>query len=273
MRADLHVHSTASDGTCRPEELVALALEAGLTHLAITDHDSVEAIQRAQVAAAATGLHLIAGVELSAVTADGRDVHMLGYWVDPADPALRRHLLDLRAARMRRAEKMVASLSHAGFPIDIETVLPYSDGGALGRSHIARALVDSGHATSVRDAFERLIGRGRPFYAAKETMTPDEAIETILRCGGVAVVAHPGVNGLDDEVRRLADVGLAGIEAYHADHSAEQRDRFSALADETGLLVTGGSDFHGPEAPNAPLGSVEIPVDRLSAFLGSRSGV
>lgn len=267
MKADLHVHSTASDGTCTPEQLVALAQDAGLTHLSVTDHDSVEGLSPARAAAERLGITLIPGVELSASSPDGRDVHVLGYWIDAEDQTLLGHLASLREARLRRAEQMVASLSSAGFAIDMDQVLAYSAGGAVGRSHIARALYSSGYAASIPEAFERHIGRGRPHYVCKPPQSTDAAIAIIKSAGGLAVVAHPAVNGLHEEVRRLAGRGLSGVEAFHADHTPEQCAAYAALARECGLLTTGGSDFHGPDAPNAPLGSVELPGAALEEFV------
>lgn len=267
MKADLHVHSTASDGACSPHELVDLALRAGLTHLALTDHDSVEGIASARDRARGTGLRIIPGVELSCVTQDGRDLHVLGYWIDHEDDRLLERLAGLRAGRMRRAEAMVEALSRGGFVVDLPMVLSQSNGGAVGRSHIARALVLSGQAASVRDAFHDLIGMGRPYYVPKDALAPEDAVSLIGAAGGVAVVAHPAINRLEDVVLTLAPAGLRGVEAYHADHTAEQAREYACLADELGILATGGSDFHGHAAPNPPLGSVPLPPKRLSAFL------
>jgi len=203
MRADLHVHSTASDGTCTPHALVELAIAKGVSVLAIADHDSVEGIAEALDAAADTSVKLVPAVELSAVAPDGADVHILGYFIDPADARLGARLADLRIARERRATAIVSALTQAG------------------------------------DA------------------------------GGLAVLAHPGSSGVDDLIHALVAAGLRGIEAYHSDHSAEQRSRYAAMAADMGLLVTGGSDFHGPAAPNPELGSVEIPDDDIAAFMAA----
>jgi predicted metal-dependent phosphoesterase TrpH len=269
VKADLHVHSTASDGTLRPADLVALALQRGLSVLAIADHDSVEGLPEAMGAAAGTSLALIPAVELSSVTPEGGDVHMLGYFIRADDAHLLRHLADLRSARLRRAETMVGALNAAGYRVTLDDVLELSEGGAVGRSHVARALVAAGHAESVADAFKRLIGRERPFYVSKDVRSPQDAIRCIREAGGLAVVAHPGVSRLERLIPELADAGLAGIEAYHADHSAEERVHFATIAAEMRLLATGGSDFHGYAAPNPPLGSVDIPAEAISAFLAA----
>jgi hypothetical protein len=267
MRADLHVHSTASDGTLSPSQLVRLAIDSDVSVLAIADHDSVEGIAEATLAAAETTLTLIPAVELSTVARDGRDIHLLGYFVDPDDPSLLNSLRDLREARLSRAESMVAGLSAAGIPIALDTVLEMSAGGAVGRSHVARALVSAGHADSIAEAFTRFIGRGRPFYVAKDVRSPEQAIDCIRDSGGIAVIAHPGVSKVDDLLRELVEAGLQGIEAYHADHSAQQRGHYAAMALGLGLLTTGGSDFHGPGAPNARLGGVDIPEEAVTSLL------
>lgn len=267
MRGDLHVHSTASDGTCRPAELVALAVGQGLDCLSITDHDSVEGVAEAREAARGTSLTLIPGVELSSVSTEGVDVHVLGYFIDVNNEPLLEHLAMLRYARVRRAHAIVASLRDAGMDVPMDQVLELSGGGALGRSHIARVLVEAGHVESVTDAFKRLIGHGMPHYVPKESQTPREAINVISRAGGLAVIAHPGIRRLDELIEELAAHGLRGVEAYHADHTPEQSARYDALAKRLGLLRTGGSDFHGRNGPNPPLGSVFVPSDALEELL------
>lgn len=271
MRADLHAHSTASDGTLAPAELVALAARYGLTHLALTDHDTADGIPEAVEAAASMGIALIPGIELSATAADGRDVHVLGFFIDHKDPALRAYLSELWAARLKRAERMVSALAQAGVPIGIDGVQELAAGGVIGRSHIARALVAAGHAASVRDAFERLIGRGRPFYVPKTAHPPEDAVGIVRRAGGIAVIAHPGISRIDDLIPPLIEAGVQGIEAYHADHTPEQREHYAHLAALSGLLVTGGTDYHGPDAPNPPLGTIELPEGAVEALLAARA--
>lgn len=268
MKADLHVHSTASDGTATPRELVSLALERGLDVLAIADHDSVSGLAEAFDAAEGTGLTLIPAVELSAVS-HGIDVHILAYFVDPTDDRLRAELSELRAARLRRARAMVSALSDAGHAVSIDDVLALSDGGAVGRSHVARALVGSGAAESVSDAFQRFIGRGMPFYVHKDSKSPETVISAVRAFGAIPVLAHPGVTEADSLVPALVEAGLLGIEAYHADHTAEQRIAYARLAAELGLLVTGGTDYHGTAAANPELGTVDIPEAAVSALLAA----
>lgn len=273
MRADLHAHTTASDGTCTPIEIVRRALDLGLDVLAITDHDSVAGLAPAMDAAAGTHLRVIPGVELSAVDRD-RDVHVLGYFVDPTDAVLLSHLADLREARMRRAASIVEALGRSGYDVTLDDVLALSDGGAVGRSHVARALVDRGHATSIADAFRRLLGREAPFYVPKDVRRPTDVLRVIREAGGIPVLAHPAVSRIEDLIRPLASAGLAGIEAYHADHAPWQRAELARLGRRLGLLVTGGTDYHGVHAPNPELGTVPIPDADVEALLvaGARSG-
>jgi 3',5'-nucleoside bisphosphate phosphatase len=268
MRADLHVHSTASDGTLSPSELVKLAVRNGVDVLAIADHDSVEGLPEAFAAAKGTSLTIVPAVELSSVS-HGIDVHILAFFVDPDDPTLATQLAQLRSARRLRAEAMVQALAEAGYEVTIDQVMTLSDGGAVGRSHVARALVGSGAAESVADAFERLIGRGMPFYVPKSSRSAQDVVSVIRSLGALPVLAHPGVTGIDSDIPELVAAGLLGIEAYHADHSADQRQRYAELAAQLGLLVTGGSDFHGPHSPNPDLGSVVVPESAVTALLAA----
>jgi predicted metal-dependent phosphoesterase TrpH len=265
MRVDLHTHTTASDGALAPEELVRHAVRSGLEAIAITDHDSVEGIQSAWQTARELPLDIVPGVELSAVH-EGADVHILGFFIDHRDPTLLRSLAELRECRHERAERMVIALRDAGYDVTLDDVLALAEGGSVGRSHVARALVGGGHAESVADAFERLIGRGRPFYVPKPVAEPPAVVDTIISAGGVPVLAHPGITQVDHLIPTLVDAGLAGLEAYHGDHTPEMRERYARMADDLGLVATGGSDYHGPDAPGVPLGAAEVPEDTLSAL-------
>ena len=258
MTVDLHAHTNASDGSLSPEELVHRAIAKGLTALAITDHDSVEAVPTSLHAAEGSSLLIIPGVELSAVY-QNLDVHVLGYFVDYTDLRFLARLEELRAARHERAANMVEALHEAGFDVTIEEVLRLAEEGAVGRSHVARALVDKGHVTSVAEAFDLYIGRGKPYYVPKPSTTPARAVHTILEASGVPVLAHPAITGVESLIPQLAKVGLAGVEAYHADHTQEQAESLVRIAREHGLIVTGGSDHHGPTSPGGDLGSVDVP--------------
>lgn len=271
MKADLHIHSTASDGTLSPTELLQRAHAREVKVLGLADHDTVDGLSEAHMAADRLGIELLNAVELSAA-ADGRDVHVLAYHVDPEDPELLELLEALKASRRARAEKIVAALNDAGFEVPFDDVLRIADGGSLGRSHIARALVSAGHAENVRGAFEALIGRGKPFYVPKPSETPARVVERVRQLGAVPVLAHPGVTQVDDLIPEMVEAGMLGIEAYHADHTPEQRERYAAMALDLGLLRTGGSDFHGPDAPNPDIGSVGLPESCVEELLAYASG-
>ncbi len=263
---DLHVHSTASDGIIDSATLVQMAAALGLSAIAITDHDSVEGVPSALSAADDTDIVVIPGVELSSVH-ESRDVHILGYFIDTSSVHFRQHLDDLRTARVHRAETIVGLLHDAGYRVFLEDVLALADGGAVGRSHVARVLVTAGHAQSVGEAFETLLGRGRPFYVPKDVRSPSEVIGIIHDAGGLAVLAHPGITRVDDILPQLIDDGLDGLEVYHGEHDTPTRERYSQIADSRGLLATGGSDFHHPHAPGPGLGGAEVPKEVLTNLL------
>jgi len=265
MTVDLHVHTTASDGLVSPRDVVAAALDLGLRVISVTDHDSVEGVAEALEAARGTSLEVIPGVELSVLGEDGSDTHLLGYFIDHHDADLLGALERLREARLDRANAMVAALSEAGHAIDIEGVLEHAGNGAVGRVHVARALVNAGAVDTVEEAFARFIGRGGPFYVAKASLSAFEALALIHRAGGVVVLAHPGVSG-EGPLVPLVDAGLDGIEVYHAEHTAPQRAHFAAVARRFGLVATGGSDFHGPGMRSAALGSGACPDDAVEAL-------
>jgi predicted metal-dependent phosphoesterase TrpH len=266
---DLHIHSTASDGTLAPAEIVARAAALGLPAIAVTDHDTVAGVGPALGAGRDLGIPIIPGVELSADVA-GRSVHLLGYGIDHTSAPLLARLERLRHQRVERAERIVASLREGGLDVALRDVLGAADGGAVGRAHIAHALVNAGYAESLDDAFDRLIGTDRPHYVAKPVGDAAEVIGWIGAAGGIAVLAHPALSAADDLVPTLVAAGLAGIEAYHGRHDAPTRERYRILAAEHGLIVTGGSDFHGDEAGGTAIGSADVPegvLDDLDAAI------
>ncbi len=265
MPADLHIHSTASDGTLTPAQLVTLARERALGTIALTDHDSVEGVAPALQAAHA--VTVIPAVELSAES-DGRSLHILGYFIDHEDPGLLEHLRTLRQTRLLRARELVRILGDAGFEISLDDVLSHGPGGSVGRAHVARALVDAGHVPTVSAAFDRLIGRGKPYYVPKPVATPEDVIATITGAGGIAVLAHPAVSAAEDLIEALVPAGLSGIEVFHAQHTEADRMRLLCLAEALNLAVTGGSDFHGPGEGRAQLGDGGMTDELLEAFIG-----
>lgn len=255
---DLHLHSSASDGAHAPGELVRLSAAAGLPAIAITDHDTVFGTAEALAEAASLPILVISGVELSAGYGD-RGMHILGYHVDHTDTALNTRLEALRTIRVERAERIVYALAHDGFRIEVADVLAAADGGAIGRAHIARLLVDTGQAASVSEAFRTLLGKTAPYYVPKPVHTPEDMLAWIAEAGGVPVLAHPGLSGVDDLIPALAQSGLAGLEAYHPSHSPGRREHYACLAASLGLIATGGSDFHGLDRDGDALGSVDVP--------------
>jgi predicted metal-dependent phosphoesterase TrpH len=258
MPVDLHVHTTASDGALAPSEVIRVALETGLSALAITDHDSTDGIDEALIAAAGSALTVIPGVELSVDEEGANSVHILGLWIDHHEPRLVAALVTLREAREDRAREMVEALAASGHDIDLASVRAIAGHGSIGRVHIAQALVAAGSAPSIAEAFQQLIGRDAPFYFHKRTLGAAEAIAAIHAAGGVAVLAHPGVSGAD-AFPALLSAGLDGVEAFHAEHDEADFEHFALLAEEHQLVVTGGSDFHGPDVHCAPIGGGACP--------------
>ncbi|MEU3192099.1 PHP domain-containing protein [Streptomyces sp. NPDC006992] len=253
MRIDLHAHSTASDGTDTPAELVRNAAAAGLDVVALTDHDTVAGYDEA-AAALPAGLTLVTGAEFSC-RLDSVGIHMLGYLFDPAEPALARERELVRDDRVPRARTMVAKLRELGVPVTWEQVSRIAGDGSVGRPHIAAAMVEQGVVETVSDAFtaEWLANDGRA-YASKHELDPFDALRLIKGAGGVAVLAHPlaGKRGHcvpESALADLAEAGLDGLEADHADHDPDTRKRVHALAADLGLLATGSSDYHGTRKP------------------------
>jgi predicted metal-dependent phosphoesterase TrpH len=265
MRVELHAHTTASDGQYTPAALVALARELHLDVLAITDHDSTAGIEPAR-AAARGALTILNGIELSAEDESG-DVHMLGYAFVADDEALQAALAQFRARRETRAQEMVARLNALGAPVTYDRVQALAAGGAVGRPHVARALIEAGHVESVRDAFDRYLGAGGPAYVARKRLSPEEAVALIHGAGGAAVLAHPGLladwRGM---IERLIPAGLDGVEVAHPKNEEAVRLDLRGLAARYGLIMTGGSDFHGPAVTHAMLGSVAPPPGAVTAL-------
>ena len=270
MSVDLHIHSAASDGLHASAELVTMAAGLGLSAIAITDHDCVDGVDEALAASAGLGLRVLPALELSSHIGQ-RDVHFLGYHIDHHNVALAAHLEELRDARLERAGEMIDLLRHEGMDVSLDELLDVAGKGAVGRAHMATLLTKKGYASSVADAFERFLQRGACCYLEKEVMAPERVIELIRQTGGVPVLAHPGVSRVDEHIERLAAVGIEGIEAFHADHSLEQMQRYRALADRLGLVVTGGSDFHGESVRGLRVGAVEVP-DWVVDALDERAG-
>ncbi len=261
MRIDLHTHTTASDGLLTPEQLIEVARSRGVGVLAVADHDSTEGVDPAMAAGAAVGIEVLPAVELN-TDVPGTEVHILGYLLDYHVAWFQQVLRRLRDGRLHRAARMVEKLATLGAPIAMERVLAFAGGGAVGRPHVARALVEAGWVSETAEAFTRYIGRNGPAYVERLKVAPGEAVQIIRRAGGVPVLAHPGWLGDDAMVDSLIGEGLEGIEVYYPDHTPEMVDRFLAVARRHGLLVTGGTDFHGADlATGVPLGSQDVPPE------------
>lgn len=277
---DLHTHTTASDGALAPAALVALAAERGLRYLAVTDHDTVAGIEAALAAGERLGVAVIPGVELG-TDLPHAEVHVLGYFVDPRDPAFNEQLALMRDSRVGRARAMVKKLAALGIPIRFERVREIAGEGAVGRPHVARALVEAGYVASVAEAFDRYLGRNGPAYAERYKLTPVEAVRTIRRAGGLPGLAHPALPGPDGQLVEGFDVdalldelvpaGLAAIECYYAGYPPELTERLLGYARRYGLVPTGGSDFHGGGVhEGAELGGVAVPLTSVEHLLALR---
>jgi len=258
---DLHAHSTASDGSYSPAEVVRLAKDAGLRAMALTDHDTTDGLAEAVAAGRELGVEVIPGVEISARYTDD-SMHILGYFLDYHSGRLEERLAVLKQARKERNPKIVAKLNALGISITMEQVERLSGGGQVGRPHIARALLESGYVTSIQQAFDFYLKNGGKAYVEKFRFPPAEALEMIREDGGIPVLAHPFTLGLGsagalkEVLLELQTLGLAGIEVFYAEHTPEQEALYLKLARELGLLVTGGSDFHGDNKPEVTLGKI-----------------
>lgn len=281
---DLHLHSIGSDGSDTPEALVTAGVRAGLRALAITDHDTVAGVPSFLETCLRERVLGLSGIELSVDTPSG-SMHLLGYGIDPSAPSLALALRQVQEGRRSRNGKILERLHHLGISVSWEEVAGQSGGGEVGRPHFARALMARGLADSVQDAFDRFLGRGRPAYVERFRLDPDAAIGLIRGAGGLPVVAHPFSWESDYEVlsRRIEALlarGLGGIEAYHPDHDLERQVACLRLAKKLGLVVTGGSDYHGTCKPHVTIGRVRghciVPDDLLApllAALPARAGV
>ncbi len=279
---DLHTHTDGSDGTTSIEANVADALALGLDGLGVTDHDTVAPFERALVAADGTGLEIVLGTEFSAETG-GRSVHVLGYWIDPAHAPLVAEMARLRDERTDRARRIVERFQGLGIEVTFERVAEIAGAAPIGRPHIAAAVVETGAISSTQEVFDRYLADRGPAHVPKHAVDPVTAVELLVAAGGVAVLAHPGLYGGRDassgdgagevgldanEIEAMVEVGLAGIEADHPDHSDEQRARYGDLARGLGVEITAGSDYHGEAKTNqlgSPTTSGDV-VERLRAW-------
>lgn len=262
LLCDFHTHSTVSDGTLTPAELVLQAHQSGVDVLALTDHDDVAGIPEALARAQELGMELLPGVELSVSEAGGKlQMHVLGLGIDPSAPLLIERIAEFRRARLERGARIVERLNQLGMPIRFERVREIAKHGSLGRPHIARALVEAGVCSSEDDAFARFLRWGRRAYVPHAGLDARGAISLIHAVGGIACLAHPprslgvdAMGGLEAFVGRLARLELDALEVYHPSHKPQEHKRLRRLARKHALTVTGGSDFHGDERPEVALG-------------------
>jgi predicted metal-dependent phosphoesterase TrpH len=265
---DLHLHTTASDGRCSPQQLVDRASAAGVTTMAVTDHDTTAAIEAVTRAGRARGIEVIAGIEITAVDAE-RDVHVLGYFIDSTDALLSEFLSRQRADRITRVKSIGARLAQLGMPVDIAPLVSpaQEDGGySVGRPQIARAMIAAGYVADTREAFDRWLARGRPAFVPRAGSPPEEVIRIIHGARGLASIAHPGQTGVDSRIDAYAKAGLDALEAYHPDHAAAATVRYLSLAAGLDLLVTGGSDFHGDASHGWEPGAISLPEEHWRRF-------
>jgi predicted metal-dependent phosphoesterase TrpH len=257
---DLHSHSTASDGAFVPSVVVQEAHKAGLSAIALTDHDTTAGLAEATAESERLGIRLVPGIELSAVE-DDHETHILGLHLGSTAP-IDAKLVELRDMRRMRAMKIVELLNTNGVRITFESVLEQAGSAAIGRPHVARALIAEGWAVDSRDAFDRYLASGRPGFVAKDQLTVRDAIALIHAAGGLAVVAHPGSQGTRERIEMLMKDGLDGVEVRHPGHSSEDLLRLMALVEHFGLVPSGGSDWHGVPGPRT-LGVMRVPMEWL----------
>ncbi|MEP7288542.1 MAG: PHP domain-containing protein [Chloroflexota bacterium] len=262
MRVDLHMHSTASDGVYSPAEVVQIALTNNMDVIALTDHDSVEGIAEARQAAASSKLDVLVGVELSS-EGDQGDAHILGYLFDTDNLPLQNLLSELRGARVHRADRIVQKLSGLGIDVPLERVYALAGSGAVGRPHVARAMVEAGFVGSLQEAFDKYLGDDGPAYVPHFNLTPEDAIRAVHAAGGIAVLAHPGrYEAYGKIIAGLLPLGLDGLEVFYPDHTPAIIEELRGIVRQHDLVMTVGSDFHRREGDgSARIGSVKTPPD------------
>ena len=258
---DLHAHSTASDGAFAPEQVVEHASRAGLAALALTDHDTVAGVAMARSAGEALGIRIVSGVELSAMDGE-REIHLLGLHLERPE-LIEGELVAFRDTRRTRAEEMVARLNALSVPVTMDAVIAEAGDGAIGRPHVARAIVRGGWVRDQREAFDRFLGGGRPAFVPKHYLLVGDAIRLVHDAGGIAIFAHPGHDGVRSRVEPLVALGLDGLEVKHPSHSSEDVARLGALTQHFGMVPSGGSDWHGAVEGPRVIGNQKVPAEWL----------
>ena len=273
MFADLHLHTNFSDGTYTPEELAGQARRCGLKAIALTDHDTVEGCGRTAIACQAAGIEFIPASELTAEM-DGHEIHLLGYFLDTANPGLLRELEKFQQVRQDRIREMVGRINQLGIPLPVDDVFTLANCRSPGRPHVARALTEGEFCGSIDEAFERFLKKGKPAWVPKFKMSAQQAINLIHQAGGLAVMAHPGLTRADELIPRLADLGMDGLECFHSKHNGSLTEQYRSMATRLNLLITGGSDCHGTTKGKPIIGTVKLPyeyVEKLKTRVTERA--
>lgn len=255
---DLHIHTKYSDGECSVREIFEMAHKKNLRAISITDHDSMGAYPEALLLSEEFGIELVTGIELSCEV-KGIDVHILGYCIDTENPTLTQKLKELKEARFIRAQKIVQNLNKQGIDLRFESVLKFAGEGAIGRPHIATAMLNEELIYSFKEAFDRFIGYDSPAYVEKLKLTPRDIYTIIMNAGGIPVLAHPGITHIDECIPQFIFDGLIGIEAYHSEHTANMKRYYQEYGRKHNLIVTGGSDFHSQTQTRAEIGIPKVP--------------
>jgi predicted metal-dependent phosphoesterase TrpH len=262
---DLHIHTIHSDGSSTVSEVLEAAARKGLSAVSITDHDCIDAYPSAIEIGARMGIEVIPGVELSSEIGNA-DLHILGYYIDYTSPSLNKMLREMKDARYSRARKMVENLNRQGIDLRFETVLSMAGVGAIGRPHIAAAMLKEELVYSFREAFEKYLGYGLPVYVEKYKMRPQEVFDLIKQAGGIPVLAHPGVTKIDDRIPDFIEDGALGVESFHTEHTAAQQQHYMKIARKYGLAVTGGSDFHNASHNKSEIGIPRVPYSTVKSL-------
>lgn len=255
--ADLHLHTIASDGEYSPQEVVEAAKKQGFRAISITDHDTLSGIEEARKACQKLGVEFISGIEISTIW-KGKEIHILGYFLEKADEHFLEKLAEMKNSRKNRIRKMVKRLNELGYKISLDKVQEIAGEGAIGRPHVAKALLEKEYVISIKEAFIKLLSPGCPGYIPRYKITPFEAIELIKGISGIPVIAHPGINLDEDIIFELAKAGLLGIEVWHPEHNEYLAKKYYQIAKNNDLLVTGGSDWHGHNKEGTALGTIKL---------------
>lgn len=270
--ADLHTHTTFSDGTTTPQDLIKLASDRGLSCVAISDHDTVDGLAFAEASAQTCGVELVPSLELSSEY-ENSEVHILGFFIEYKKPSLLAKLKEIRADRVLRMREMVERLNTMGVNVDINKVLKIAGNATVGRMHLARILHQDKFISTTQEAFYKYIGEDCPAYVSNFKLKPKDAIELVLSSGGVPVLAHPYVLNNDNLIAEFTGYGLLGLEVYYPEHSPDMTGRYERFAAKFNLIKTGGSDYHGALKPQNPLGKIKVPYSVVEELRNAKTKI